>query len=175
MSDQQVGFRYAQALYEVISPEEQTQVAHDLWQISQIMSDSEIARVFSNPKTPQEFKKQLFLSMQPTPILERFLLLLLEKSRENHLNEISTAFRDLVNQAAGRTIAEVTSAVPLAADTISAIQEKLEKLTGKTVEVTTRLDDKLWGGMVIKIDGKVIDSSLYQSLERLKHRLLITQ
>lgn len=175
MSSHQIATRYAQALYEVVAPEELDKTAQDLLNIGQVMSDPEIYRIFANPMTPQEFKKKLLLSMQSSPILERFLLLLLEKGREDHLVEISKTFRDLVYRAAGKTIAEVTSAIPLSVDTITAIQGKLERLTGKTVEVTTHIDKKLWGGLVIKVDGKVLDSSLYQSLERLKHRLMTAQ
>ncbi len=166
--------RYAQALFDVVDEKQLEGIAVELFAISQAMQDKEVARVFADPRTPQDFKEKLLLSTQPSPPVEALLRVMLSKRRLNILWEVADAFRELTYSAQGKTIAEVVSAVPLPSETIDAIRSKLSKLTGKTVEIKTKIDEKLWGGFVVRIDGKVIDGSLAGSLQRLRQQLLIS-
>lgn len=164
--------RYAQALFEVVEENQLERVADELLALSQALQDKDVARVLADPRTPLSVKEKLVLSIQPSPPVEALLRVMLSKRRLDILAETADAFRELTYQAQGKTVAEVISAVPLDPGTIEAIREKLVKASGKTVEVKTRLDEKLWGGFVVRIDGKIIDGSLAGSLKRFKQQML---
>ncbi|MBQ4146064.1 MAG: F0F1 ATP synthase subunit delta, partial [Clostridia bacterium] len=46
--------------------------------------------------------------------------------------------------------------------------EKLEKMTGNTVLLDVEVNDSILGGMIVEIDGKVIDGSLQNRLNLVK-------
>ena len=64
--------------------------------------------------------------------------------------------------------AKVTSAVPLSEKEEKALIEKLEKMTGNTVLLDVEVNDSILGGMIVEIDGKVIDGSLQNRLNLVK-------
>lgn len=172
MRDRAIAKRYAQALFEVVDQRVQEDVCEEMLAISQAMQHPDIAHVFANPRTPKQFKEQLIKSLQPSPPAEALIRVLLANKRLHLLGEAAKAFQALVYAARGKTKAEVLSAIPLSQEILAALQEKLANLTGKKVEIVTRVDETLWGGLVIRVDGKIIDGSLAHSLQRAKEQLL---
>jgi len=64
------------------------------------------------------------------------------------------------------------TAVPL--DTILAddLKARLSKSLNKQVELENQIDPAILGGIVLNIDGKVLDGSVKQQLERLRAQFL---
>jgi F-type H+-transporting ATPase subunit delta len=67
----------------------------------------------------------------------------------------------------GRTRADIVSAGELRTDDRRALVAALEKLTGKIVLATERVDPGLLGGLVVEIHGKVYDGSVQTQLQLL--------
>ena len=80
----------------------------------------------------------------------------------------------LVLEAQGDTLAEVVSAVPLPTETLTDLEQKLQEFTGKAVRLQTHVDSSIGGGLIIKVDGKVIDGSVSNTLKQLQRSLLIS-
>lgn len=172
MSQKQTAQRYAQALYEVVPPEERQDVQQEFQQVMEILEEDSIKVFFFHPKTPLDQKRKLISTMQLHPSLHRFLMLVLEKSREHNLAGMAAAFRARIYADAGIRTATVSSAVPLDETTVEDIRQRLTKLTGaQTIEVEIIINEDLWGGLVIEMDGKVIDGSLATQLERFRQSL----
>ena len=76
--------------------------------------------------------------MAPTPEVQRFVLLLLERRRISLLPAIARAYRDLTDAHVGRVRADVTSSEELAPATLDRVRRSLEQRTGKKVIVTAR-------------------------------------
>jgi F-type H+-transporting ATPase subunit delta len=69
-------------------------------------------------------------------------------------------------------LAEVTSAVPLSDAQQQTVREKVQDLTSASqVEIETKIDADLIGGVIIKVGSQVIDASLRGQLRRLGIRL----
>jgi F-type H+-transporting ATPase subunit delta len=69
-------------------------------------------------------------------------------------------------------LAEITSAIPLTETQQQAITEKVIALTNaRQVEIETKIDSELIGGVIIKVGSQVIDASLRGQLRRLSLRL----
>ena len=64
--------------------------------------------------------------------------------------------------------ADVASAHPLSAEQMNALKDALKAQVGKDVQINTRVDPNLLGGLVVKVGSRMIDSSLRTKLNNLK-------
>ena len=62
----------------------------------------------------------------------------------------------------------MTSAVELTEAEKAALTEKLGKKLGRTIHLECSVDPSLLGGLVVNVDGKVIDGSLKHKLQEIK-------
>ena len=77
-------------------------------------------------------------------------------------------YESLYNAAQKLSTAYISSAVPLTDAEKDALKAKLEKRLGRTITLECTVDASLLGGMVIQVDGKVIDGSLKRRLHEIK-------
>ncbi len=77
-------------------------------------------------------------------------------------------YKKLLNELSRVSTAQVTSAVELSEEEKSALKEKLEKLIGHTVIPEYSVDTAILGGLIVEIDGRVMDSSLQKHLKDVK-------
>jgi F-type H+-transporting ATPase subunit delta len=63
---------------------------------------------------------------------------------------------------------EVTSAVELDDEIARDIQQRVEEQTGRTVELTRRVDENILGGLVVRVSNMILDASVRNQLERLR-------
>ena len=97
-----------------------------------------------------------------------FLLLLCEKGRIRLLPEILAEYKRLLEEYRRSREAIVRSAVALSESEKKALSEKLGRMTGDHVEIVNITDKTVLGGLVIEIDGKVIDGSVKGRLADMK-------
>ena len=64
--------------------------------------------------------------------------------------------------------ARIVSAVELSAAQKRALVEKLERQSGKRVEPEYIVDETLLGGLVVEMEGRVLDGSLKKDLQQVK-------
>ena len=67
--------------------------------------------------------------------------------------------------------AEVTTATPIDAARVAAIQRSLAEVTGRTVTMATKVDPAIVGGLVARIGSTVYDGSVTRQLERMREQL----
>lgn len=101
-----------------------------------------------------------------------FLMLLVEKGRQNLMAQIRREFEALYDRHRNLVRAEVFSAVPLADEQIEELRRALASRLNSEVEVDNRLDPSVIAGVVVKIDGQVLDGSIRHQLKRLGENLL---
>lgn len=172
MSDINVAVRYAQALYQVTAEDDLTKISQLLDQVSTSFLEPEIQNFLLHPQTTLSMKHKLVRSLDLGTPLEPFLLLVFEKNRAVLLEFISREFTKILNQKRNMTVAYVRSAVQLDEETVEEIQQRLAALTRKKIDVETTIDPRIWGGLSIEVDGKIIDLSLVNSFKQLKQTLL---
>lgn len=97
-----------------------------------------------------------------------FLSLLCEKGRIKNLIECISEYKQLCDSANRIAVADITSAVELNESERTALKAKLEKLCGCTVALNCHIDPTLIGGLVVSVDGRVIDGSVKHKLHELK-------
>ena len=73
----------------------------------------------------------------------------------------------------GRVVAHVVSAVALKESQISALHDVLSRKLGKQVEVSPGVAPSLIGGLLIYVDGRMIDRTVKKQLGDIKDRLIL--
>lgn len=97
-----------------------------------------------------------------------FLKLIAKNRRLFALEDIIRAFAKLAADDRGEVSAEAMTAAPMNDDQVKALRLEIESLVGKAVNLETRVDPDLLGGLIVKIGSKMVDASLRTKLNRLK-------
>ena len=75
------------------------------------------------------------------------------------------------NQDNGILPVLAVTAVALTAEQQMRLQEKLQQVTGKTVQLQNRVDPGCLGGVRLDFDGKRVDGTVQNRLETLRRQL----
>ena len=148
--------------------------SHMLRVAAMVAADSRVAAAVHDPEVPRQELLQLFADACGEALDgmgRRFLELLLENRRIVVLPEISDLFEQLKAEAEHRIEAEVISAGDLSAAQQRAIAEALEKRLDRKVNLNTRVDSSILGGVVIRAGDLVIDGSVRARLQGLAAQL----
>jgi F-type H+-transporting ATPase subunit delta len=171
-----ISHRYARALFEASREDGITsRVAADLASLRQLHLEDSAFHVFLiSPEvlteTKVEFVKSVF-GPRVAPLTLRFLLLLIDKGRIDHLTEVCEDFRRLHEESRGLLRAEVFTAMPLEGEQEARLKRELDHLTGKSVILEKKLDREILGGVVVHLGNRIIDRSLRRGLKELGDRL----
>lgn len=101
-------------------------------------------------------------------ITRRFILLVLEMEKVPALLGSREAVLARLDEAVGKVTAEVTSARDLSPGDVDRLSAALRAATGKTVEVSLRVDPSMIGGIKAQVGDKVYDNSVRTQLERIR-------
>lgn len=104
-------------------------------------------------------------------LVRKFAGLIAERGRTDHLGEIVSAYRALVDDDLGQARAQVRAAVALTDDDKRRLAARLEHVLGKRIIVEERVDHALLGGFVAQVGGLILDGSLDGQLARMRERL----
>lgn len=127
--------------------------------------------LLASPEIPGEERAGLLskaFAGQADPELLSFAGLMCRKGRARELPDAIRRFRQLADEAAKRSRATVTSAVALTENEKNKLRASLEKQRGGTVELTCRVDPSLLGGMIVEMEGRIVDGSLRSRLQEIK-------
>lgn len=170
--------RYARALFDVARAErtDLERIAEELEGVASAVSQHEgLQRVLANPAIPAARKRavmEALLARSPvTPVVARVLLLLADRDRLVLLTDLAEAYRSRLMDHQQVVRAEVTTAVPLPPDRVSALRDGLAQLTGRQVQLDVRIDPAIVGGAVARIGSTVYDGSITTQLEKMKQQL----
>lgn len=97
-----------------------------------------------------------------------YLKLLCEKGRLEYFGASVERYTELLNAFEKTVNAKITSAVPLSDDEKLKLITKLQSVENCKVLAEYYIDESLIGGMIIEINGKVIDGSLRYRLREIK-------
>ncbi len=102
------------------------------------------------------------------PELTNFLELLIEKHRMPEIFRIRRELDELWKKENRRLDVTVVSAVDLDEAVVKRIGEEVERQTGEQVELSSRVDDDILGGIVLQVGNMVLDASIRSRLEKLR-------
>lgn len=137
--------------------------------------NSVLKRFFDSPKISREEKidtvKAVFKEQLSEDIIA-FLVTVIEKSRQSEFTVIFDYFIKTVKEYKKIGVAYVSSACELEFEQKKVIEEKLLATTDYTsFEMHYSIDESLMGGMVIRINDRIVDSSIKTRLNDIKRKL----
>ena len=100
-----------------------------------------------------------------------FLELLAERHRMPVIFRIRRAYDALWRDANKLLPVTVTSAVELDEGLVEGLGKRIEEQTGKQVELTSRVDADVLGGLVLQVGNMVLDASIRNRLEQLRKQV----
>ena len=169
--------RYARALLDItITESDPVAAERDLAAfVDLVQSHADLQRTLANPVVSATSKRavvqQLLERSQPTAPVGKLLLLLASRGRIEIVPDLLDVYRERLMEHRQVIQAEVTTAAPLAPERVSELQQRLTKITGRAVTMTTKVDQAIIGGIVTRIGGTVYDGSVATQLAKVRDRL----
>jgi F-type H+-transporting ATPase subunit delta len=169
--------RYAEAVHEIARRDGTLDAWLDDLRLAAVaVTEPEVARVVDNPAVPAAARREVLetlLGPRISRLACNLVLLLAARSRLALVPPIAAEYKRLLDLERGVVTALVTSPMPLGPADLAAVTSRLGSLTGRRVEVQTRLDPALVGGLTIRVGDQLIDASVRGRLERLRDRLVV--
>jgi F-type H+-transporting ATPase subunit delta len=170
MPNPRLASRYAKSLIDLaVERGELEQVFADMqWLNAVCKSNRDFVIVLKSPIINAETKKKIIAAVTTgniTELVQRFITLLVTKSRESNLPEILTAFISSYKKYNNIQIVKLTSAAELNDETRTSIINQVKKSAGfEKIELEEKVDPSLIGGFVLQIGDKLVDASIAYDL-----------
>jgi ATP synthase F1 delta subunit len=169
---QEIAEVYARALFEAAHEKGRLDSVHEqLGEFADALLASQDLQVFfySPYFSTAEQKQGLARALSGAdPLIDNFLEMMIEKRRMPVLGATRARFEVLWEHENRRLPVEVTSAIELDEKTVSEIGRRIGEQTGQKVELTSRVDPDILGGIVLRVGNSILDASIRSRLEQLR-------
>ena len=164
---------YGESLYDLAAEEGlETRILGELDEaVALFKANPDYLRLLSTPSIPKRERCGLLdeaLRDQVHLYVLNFLKILCENGTLRELPGCARAYRIRYNAAHGILEATATSAVPLTEEQKTALRQKLEATTGKTIHLAAKVDKAVLGGIRLDIEGTELDGTVHSRLSALR-------
>ena len=169
-----VSGRYASALYDLADEQGALDaVAGDLANLQKMIDESDDFRRFIKSPILSRIDQSKGIAAitdkaQVSPVTKKFLGLVAQNRRLFALPGMISGFRAILADRRGQATAEVTSAAPLSDSQRMSLEGSLKKSIGRNVDILSKIDPSILGGLIVRVGSRMVDSSLRSKLQRLK-------
>jgi F-type H+-transporting ATPase subunit delta len=170
--------RYAKALLQLASKHNQAESVRDeLKALGEVLGKSTAFRaVIADPGVSEAVRQNLlsktFGGGRLSPVMMNFLGLLNSKNRMNLLPEVIETYQDLLEEQLGNIEVDVTTAHRLTPEQLETVRERVSAALKRNAVVHQYVDDSIIGGLVLRVQDKLIDASVRHQLETMRRQLL---
>ncbi len=172
----QIGSVYGEALYSLAREEGlETSILEELKVLNQSFAqEPDYLKLLSTPNLSKAERCQLlddcFRGKVHGYVLN-FLKILLEKGYIRRFDACVEAYRQKFNEDHGILCVTAVTAVALSKAQTEKLGAKLGSLTGKTIDLSNRVDPSCIGGVRLDYDGKRLDDTLAHRLDAVRSLL----
>jgi F-type H+-transporting ATPase subunit delta len=134
----------------------------------------ELRRALVSPDVPRAKKSAVLGALfgeKTTPLVGRFLKLVVSKGREEALADVLAAYQTQRDREQGIQEVSVRAAKPLSGADEAALVKRLESLTGNNVRLAVKVEPELIGGLVVRVGDTVYDGSVRNQLAALREQM----
>ncbi|MBI4215867.1 MAG: ATP synthase F1 subunit delta [Chloroflexi bacterium] len=167
--------RYAQAVFALATERgEGERWRQDVADIAAAFGEPRMAQVLESPKVPYARKMQLIrASLGDLPTLALNLAFLMAyRGLVPYAGQVWEEFERLYNASQGIALARVTTAVALSPDELNRLAQRLSQSLALQVRLTAQVDPAIIGGLVVRIEDKLLDGSVRSLLRSLREELV---
>lgn len=175
MAARGVAKRYAKAVFD-LAQESNTldQWMADLQTLANAAADPVLGAYLTDPSVEDSRKQaalEQFVSGAQQQLARNLALMLIERRRVDILPELLNVYRDMVLEARGIAIANVTTAVELSTAEQDEVKNRLAQIVGRQIELRAHVDPSLIGGLVARVGDRLIDGSVATQLRNMRASL----
>jgi F-type H+-transporting ATPase subunit delta len=173
-----VASTYAQALADVVVEKrlDGAGTAQQLRALRALLArHEELRRVWENPSVPAEQKRAVLDAIAlregiSSPV-RNFVAVLIDHQRISMFDVILREFEHELDARLGFAEAQITTARELGEAEKRALEEQVERVTGKRVRAQYVRDASLLGGAVVKVGSTIYDGSVLGQLHRIREQI----
>ncbi|MDR1725940.1 MAG: ATP synthase F1 subunit delta [Bacteroidales bacterium] len=165
--------RYAKSLFDLACELDQAaKVYNDMLLIYKACTDNRLLRAILKNPTIKPLKKRSILKEifadKVTEITMKFLNLLSAKRRDVYLMEISERYIKIYKEHIGIKTVHLTIAEPVSDNIRNQIISTLKQELHSEIELLEKISPNIIGGFTLKVEDKLYDASISQSISILK-------
>ncbi len=166
--------RYASALYELSSENKAVNfVLNDLTALQKIINqNNDLKLLIKTPLISSKDKLEILIKILQKQNFNNlsltFLKVISKNKRFSNLLSIISQYININAKKRGDILADVTSAEDLNDEQKKNIQEQFKIIFGDKLSINFKVDNKIIGGLIIKVGSKMIDMSLENKINKLK-------
>ena len=163
---------YARSLFEVAKEQGKLDSIHEeLGEFADALNSSRELQVFLfspyfSTKEKSEGLAKAISGADETTV--NFLELLIEKHRMPVIFRARAEYDRLWEEENKLLPVEITSAVELDESIATQLGDRIEEQTGRKVELSSRVEPDILGGIVVQVGNSVLDASIRNRLEQLR-------
>jgi F-type H+-transporting ATPase subunit delta len=139
-----------------------------------LAKNPQLVLAFSSPRIDEVEKGRVIdrlLGGDFHPVLINFLKVMARRGRLGYVSAVRVAADSLRDELLGRIVAEVRTAVPLDDSLRQTVLTRIAQATSKEVRLVEVVDDRLVGGMVIRIGDTIFDGSVANQINKLSRKV----
>lgn len=164
---------YASALFEAgLELDKIIDFQKELTALKEIfLSEPQLIEILQHPKVSKSEKKDLLEKLFKNRVSEElinFLFILIDKRRERNLFEIIEDYNILFNDHQRILKVEAVTAVAMDEKAKEKLKIVLKNKLNKNIELTNTIDKSIIGGVLLKIENKIVDGTLMGQLRSME-------
>ena len=172
----EVGTVYGESLYELAKDESLTQPIGEQLKVlrTSFRQEPDFIRLLSSPSLTKAERCQILddsFRGKVHPYLLNFLKILTEKNYIRYFSDCCDAYIQCYNQDNDILSVTAVTAVALSDAQAEKLTAKLAKITGKHIDLVSRIDPSCLGGIRLDYDGKRLDDTVSNRLDTIRDLL----
>jgi F-type H+-transporting ATPase subunit delta len=106
------------------------------------------------------------------PVVLNFLKLLISKHRMPVIFRVRADYERMWEEENKLLPVEITSAVELDREIVEQLGDRISEQTGRKVELSSRVEPGILGGIVVQVGNSVLDASVRNRLDQLRRQVV---
>jgi F-type H+-transporting ATPase subunit delta len=169
--------RYARALLQLANKHQKAEAYRDeLNGLGEVLKASPtFSSLIGDPAVSESTRASLLqrtFTGRVDPVVSNFLGLLNSKGRLGLLPDIIEEYAEQLEDQLGNIEVDVTVAQKLSSEQLEQVRQRVSKAIGRNAVVHQYVDEDIIGGLVIRVQDKLIDASVRHQLESMRKQLL---
>ena len=172
-----VATAYAKPLLELANEQDQAEsIGQELRALREVVeSNPTFAEFLSNPGVSEAERGEVLkrtLEGRASPLMLNFLGVLNARGRAGLLAQVSQAYDDLLDELFGKIEVDVTVAERLGPEELEEVRRRVSEALGKEAVVHQYVDEAIIGGLLLRVQDRLIDASVRSQLRALRTQML---
>jgi len=172
---EEIAVVYARSLFDVAREQDKLDIVREqLGEFTDALSETrELQVFFFSPyfSTKEKAEGLDRVVSGADPVILNFLKLLIEKHRMPVIFRIRENYDRLWEDENKLLPVEITSAVELDESIAKQLGDRIAEQTGRKVELSSRVEPDILGGIVVQVGNSVLDASIRNRLEQLRRQV----